>query len=302
MLRIGLIGCDSSHSVAFSQRFNHVGVDERLWVEGARAVAAVPGTSEIGPERIAGHVEKLRELGIAILERPEELIGQVDAAMITATDGNVHRALAEPLLAAGLPLFVGKPFANSTADASAIVAAARASGSPLTSASALRYCPELLDVRARADQIGAVLGVDAHTPGPLHPRNPGLLHYGVHGVEMVYALMGTGCRSVRTVFEEGSEIVVGRWADGRLGTVRANRQGSYAYGFTCFGERAVAPAQIDLSRLYSDMLRVVVEMFQSGSWPLSPAELVEPIAFMVAAQRSKESGGAEVSLAGVPEV
>src|SRR3954469_4959404 len=98
MLRIGLIGCDSSHSVAFTQRFNQVGVDERLWVEGARAVAAVPGTSEIGPERIAGHVEKLRELGIAILARPEELIGQVDAAMITATDGNVHRALAEPLL------------------------------------------------------------------------------------------------------------------------------------------------------------------------------------------------------------
>jgi predicted dehydrogenase len=283
--------------VAFTQRLNRIGVDESLWVDGARVVAAVPGTSLVSPERVPGFVEQLRGWGIAIVERPEELIGQIDAVMVTSVDGSVHRERARPFIEAGLPLFLDKPFACSLADASAIVGAARARGVALTSASALRYCPELLDVRRRGEQIGAVVGVDAFTPGSLHPRNPGLFHYGVHGVEMVYALMGTGCRSVRTVFEEGGEVTVGRWADGRLGTVRASRRGSYALGFTCFAEREVAAAVIDSKRLYSDMLRVAVEMFQTGRWPLTAAELLEPVAFMEAALRSRERGGEEVGLA-----
>jgi virulence factor len=296
VLRVGLVGCDTSHAVAFTERLNHLGIDERLWVEGARVVAAVPGTSLVSPERIPGFVEQLRGWGVAILERPAELIGQVDAVMLTTADGNVHRELVRPFLEAGLPLFVDKPFACSLDDAWAIVEAARRRGVALTSASALRYCPELIDVQGRAEEIGAVVGVDAYTPGPLHPRNPGLFHYGVHGVEMVYALMGTGCQAVQSVFEEGGEVVVGRWADGRLGTVRATRRGSYAFGFTCFGERGVVPVAVDSKRLYSDMLRVVVEMFQSRRWPLTADELVEPIAFMEAALLSREREGEEVPL------
>src|SRR5205814_9474972 len=115
-----------------------------------------------------------------------------------------------PLIDAGRPTFVDKPFACSLADARALVEAAQKKGVPLTSASALRYCPEILDLGRRTEELGPVVGVDAYTPGVLHPRNPGLFHYGVHGVEMLYALMGTGCRSVRTALAEAGEVVVGR--------------------------------------------------------------------------------------------
>jgi predicted dehydrogenase len=304
MVNIGLVDCDTSHVVAFTERLNHVGIGQEHWVEGGRVVAAVPGSSAIGPERIAGHVEKLRGYGIEILDRPEELLAPVkeqpiDAVMIEAADSTLHLKRAMPFVEAGLPLFVDKPFAPSLAEARRMVQAAQRRGVALTSASALRYCPEVVDVQRRAVELGPVLGVDAYTPATLHPRNPGLLHYGVHGVEMVYALMGTGCRSVRCVFEEGAEVVVGRWADGRLGTVRGTRRGSYAMGFTCFCEKGVAPAQVNVPRLYRDLLVVVVEMFRTGRWPLGPEELLEPIAFQEAALRSKERGGDEVALAGV---
>lgn len=295
-LRIGLVDCDTSHVVAFTQRLNHLDVDERLRVDGATVVAAVPGSSAVSPERIPGFVERLRGWGIAILDRPEELVGRVDAVMLTSVDGSVHLERARPLIEAGLPLFVDKPFACSLADARAIVEAAERKGVPLTSASALRYAPELLDVQRRQAELGPVLGVDAYTPGSLHQRNPGLFHYGVHGVEMAYALMGTGCRSVRCVVEDGADVTVGRWADGRLATVRTTRQGSYALGFTAFCERGVVPAVVDSKALYSDMLRVAVEMFRTGQWPLSPAELLEPVAFMEAALRSRELGGDESEL------
>jgi predicted dehydrogenase len=297
MVNIGLVDCDTSHVVAFTQRLNQVGIGPEHWVEGGRVVAAVPGTSEVWPERIAGHVETLRGYGVEIVERPEQLLGKVDAVMVESVDSQVHLERARPFVEAGLPLFVDKPFAPSLDEARRLVDLAERRGVPLLSASALRYCPEVLEVQGRAAELGPVLGVDAYTPAPLHPRNPGLLHYGVHGVETVYALMGTGCRSVRCVFEEAAELVVGRWADGRLGSVRGTRRGSYAMGFTCFCEQGVAPAQVAIGRLYRDLLVEVVAMFRSGRSPLGRAELLEPIAFQEAALRSKERRGEEVALA-----
>ncbi|MBI2941956.1 MAG: Gfo/Idh/MocA family oxidoreductase [Chloroflexi bacterium] len=296
MLRLGLIDCDTSHAVAFTQRLNHVGIAEEQWVHGAHVIAAVPGTSLISPERIPGHVEKLRELGVEIVDRPEQLLGRVDAVLVESQDGSVHLERALPLVEAGLPLFIDKPFTTSTADARRLVEAARARGVPLTSASALRYALEVQEVLRRSEEVGRILGADTYGPATLHPRNPGLFHYGVHAVEMLYALLGTGCQSVRCVWEEGAEVAIGRWGDGRLGVVRGTRRGAYAFGFTAFGEKRVVPAAIDSRYYYRELLRVVVAMLETGRWPLSPAELVEPVAFQEAALHSTARGGEEVSL------
>ena len=70
------------------------------------------------------------------------------------------------------------------------------------------------EVLQQRETVGSVLGVDVYTPASTHPRNPGLFHYAVHGVEMMYALMGTGCRQVRCVTKEGVDVAVGEWGDG----------------------------------------------------------------------------------------
>ena len=194
MLQLGLVDFDTSHVVAFTQRLNHVGIDQEQWVDGARVVMGCPGTSLVSPERIPGFTAQLREYGVQIVADPVEMIGQIDAVMIESVDGNVHmRAL--PFIEAGIPTFVDKPFTTSTHDARTLVATAQRAGVPLMSASALRYTPEVLDVQQRQAELGDVVGCDATTPALLHPRNPGLFHYGVHGVEMIYALMGGGCVS-----------------------------------------------------------------------------------------------------------
>jgi len=297
MLRLGIVSCDTSHVVQFTMRLNHVGIAEDQWVDGARIVAAVPGTSLVSPERIPGFVQQLRDYGVEILERPADLLGRVDAALVEANDGSIHAELAVPIVEAGLPVFVDKPLATSVADARRIVDAARARGVALTSASSLRYALEVQDVQRRRDELGGVLGADAYTPASLHPRNPGLFHYGVHGVEMLYALMGTGCQSVRCVREEGAEVVVGKWHDGRLGTVRGVRSGAHSFGFTAFCEQAVVPVAVDQRYIYRELLEVVVGMFETGRWPLTAEQLVEPVAFQEAAYQSAQRGGEEVRLA-----
>ncbi len=296
MIRIGLIDCDTSHVVAFTQRLNHVDIAEEQWVDGARVVAAVPGASLITPERIDRHVQQLRAYGIDIVERSDDLLGRIDAALIESVDGSVHVERALPFVEAGIPTFVDKPLTTSTSDARRLIEAAREREVPLTSASALRYALEVQDVQRRRQELGAVLGVDSYGPASLHPRNPGLFHYGVHGVEMLYALMGTGCASVRCAYQDGAEVVVGRWQDGRLGTVRGTRRGAYAFGFTAFCENHVVQAAVDGRYYYRELLKVIVRMLETKKWPLSPEELFEPIAFQEAALQSARHDGEDVPL------
>ena len=49
----------------------------------------------------------------------------------------------------------------------------------------------------------------------IEPHHPDLFWYGIHGCEILFTIMGPGCK---TVTREGPEKVVGVWSDGRTGT------------------------------------------------------------------------------------
>ncbi|HEX5414373.1 MAG TPA: Gfo/Idh/MocA family oxidoreductase [Chloroflexota bacterium] len=296
MIRLGIVDCDTSHVVAFTQRLNHKGIAEDQWVDDAQIVAAVPGVSQIYPDRLPGFVQQLRDLGVEILSDPTELLGKVDAVLVESNEGGVHRSRALPFLEAGIPVFVDKPFATTTADARRLVEVAQASGASLLSASALRFAPEIQEIQSRGAELGPILGADTCTPCSLNARNPGLFHYGVHGVEMLYALMGPGCEAVRTIWQEGTEVVIGRWADGRLGTVRGTRMGVYAFAFTVFAEKGVVQRTVDGRYFYRELGKQIVETLSKRVWPVAPAELVEVVAFQEAALHSQQNGGVEVLL------
>ncbi len=296
-IRIGLVDCDTSHCVAFTQRLNHLDVGEDQWVDGAKIVAAYPGTSEMSPERIPGFTQQLREYGVTIVEAATDLIGQVDAVMIESLQGSVHVERARPFLEAGLPLFVDKPFACSVADARTLLAEAERRGLLLWSSSSLRFAPEVQALRASADEIGPVTGVSVHGPASLAPGNPGLFHYGVHAVQVMYQLMGRGCETVRLTSNADGDVAVGQWSDGRFGVFRGLRRGAAPYGVTVFGEKQVATTAIGTTDIYRELLKRIVAAFQSGKAPLAPADMLEVVAFQEAALHSLEQGGREVRLA-----
>lgn len=294
-LRLGILGCDTSHAVEFTRRLNHRDVAPEQQVDGATVVAAWPGTSEIAPDRLPQYVQTLRAMDIAIVDQPADLTAhRVDAVLLEAQQGSSHAALALPFLRAGLPVFVDKPFACSTADAAVMVEAAAKAGVPLLSASSLRFARE---VTAAVAEVGRAAGAQTYTPAALHAGNPGLFHYGVHGVEMLYALMGPGCKTVRCVSTEAADDVLGTWADGRFGGVRGLRAGAHGYGFSLFGERAVRTASVGTAWIYYELLKVVVATLSRATpSPVSPVELVEAVAFQESALRSASAGGEPVQV------
>ncbi len=296
MIRIGLVDFDTSHVVEFTKRFNHVDIAEDQWVEGARVVAGVPGRSEISPERIPEYTAKMKEYGVPILDDPADLFGKIDAVMIESVDGSVHLERARPFLERGIPMFVDKPFACSLADAKALVDLADRTHTPLFTSSSLRYAPEVVAARSDPKETGAIIGAHTYGPAPTHPRNPGLFHYGIHPVEMLYALMGPGCRRVVGLSTAGGEVATGEWADGRVASVRGLRDGKADYGFTIYGSTAVKTYGVGTQFIYRELLKRVVTMFETRKPPFDVRESLELVAFIEAANRSGSTGGQPVEI------
>ena len=204
MIRLGIVDFDTSHVVAFTQRLNHLDAGEDQWIDGAKIVVGCPGTSLMSPERVQGFTEQMESYGVPLVEDPTEMIGQIDGVLIESVDGSVHYDRAKPFLEAGLPMFIDKPFTCSLKHAKAIAGLAEKNNVPVFSASSLRYGVEVQELREQENEVGKVVGVDAYSPGSVHPRNPGLFNYGIHGLETLYALMGTGCTSVWAVRDRKS--------------------------------------------------------------------------------------------------
>ncbi|MBC8230795.1 Gfo/Idh/MocA family oxidoreductase, partial [bacterium] len=292
----GIVDFDTSHVVAFTQRLNYIGVPEEQCVDGAKIVVGCPGESIMSPERIPEYTRTMSEFGVELVDKPEDIIGKVDGVLVESVDGSVHYERAKPFIEAGLPTYIDKPFACSLKDAKALVELGEKKGVPLFSSSSLRYALEVVALKEKEGEIGKVVGADTYSPASLHPRNPGLFNYGIHAVEPLYALMGPGCASVRSVSTEGVDVVTGLWKDGRVGTVRGIRAGSGGFGFTAFCEKSIQSATINAGYIYRELLKRIVEMFQTGKPPVDILETVEIVAFIEAANQSAKQGGEKVLL------
>lgn len=296
MLKLGILDFDTSHAVEFTKRLSHQDIDKEQWVDGAAVVIGCPGTSKVSPERIAGFTAAMKKLGVKLVDDPAEMIGKVDGMLIESVDGSVHWDRAKPFLDAGIPCFVDKPFACSLADAKKIAELAEKKKLPLFSSSALRYAPDVV-AYTKAVKPGKLLGAMTYGPASEYDRNPGLFHYGIHAVEMLYTLMGPGCKRVTNTKEKGTDVVTGTWADGRIGTVRGIRAGKADFGFVAFAEKAVTAVTVGTKDIYRELLKKVVELFATGKSPLDIRETLEIVAFIEAANKSGANHGAGETVA-----
>ncbi|HEV3119573.1 MAG TPA: Gfo/Idh/MocA family oxidoreductase [Gemmataceae bacterium] len=297
-LKAGIIGLDTSHVTAFAGLLNKPGA--RGVLAEVRIVAAYPGGSQDIPssrDRVEGYTKELRDkYGVAIVDSIDALLQKVDVVFLESVDGRPHLEQARPVFKARKPVFIDKPVAGSLADAIEIFRLARESNTPCFSSSSLRFSSGILGMRNNA-KLGAVLGCDAYGPCPLEEHHPDLFWYGIHGVESLFTIMGTGCVSVTRVHTKGTDYVIGTWKDGRVGTFRGIRAGKDNYGAMVFGAKGMAP-----SGGYGGYEPLVVEIckfFKTGQPPVSAEETIEIFAFMEAADESKRQGGAAVTLESV---
>ena len=295
-IRVGVIGLDTSHSPAFAKLLNNPDATGEL--AGFDVVAAYPkGSADIesSVSRIPKYTQQFRDMGVEIVDSIDELLEQVDVVLLETNDGRPHYQQALQVIQAGKPLFVDKPVAASLVDAVKIYDAAAEYNVPVFSSSSLRYYGFADSIANGA--AGDVVEANTWSPAPIEITHPDLYWYGIHGVEMLFTAMGTGCETVIRASSDGSDVVTGIWSDGRIGTFRGLRQAQRGYGGTVFGTEKV----MDMGGYngYEPLVREIATFFKTGQAPVSPEETLEIYAFMTAADLSKRLNGQPVNLQAV---
>jgi predicted dehydrogenase len=147
-LRVGIIGLDTSHVVAFTKGIKKEDAPEIL--NTLDIVAGYPGGSADIPDsadRVEKFTEQLRDMGVEIVGSIDELLMKVDAVLLESVDGRPHLAQARPVIKAGKPLFIDKPVAGTLADAIEIFDLAAQAKVPVFSSSSLRFSPGIQGMR-----------------------------------------------------------------------------------------------------------------------------------------------------------
>ena len=292
-IRIGIVGTDTSHVIAFTRVLNDPAAKNHI--PGARIVAAYKGGSpdvESSRTRVEGFAQELAaKWNVEIVPDIPALCRKVDAVLLESVDGRTHLAQARQIIAARKPLFIDKPLAATLEDAREIARLAKEAGVPWFSSSSLRWS-EIVTTMKASDATA----VTTWGPGPFEEHHYlELGWYAIHPIEMLFALMGTGCEEVTRVSGATLDTITCRWKDGRLGTVNALRPYG-PYGAVVFRGKEARTPPAKAASDYVPMLREIVKFFETGKPPVPNEETLEIFAFMDAAQRSKEAGGKPMRL------
>lgn len=283
MLRIGMLGADNFHALAFSKLANlpprqgGSGLPVRvtmLWGESPERAAMVAGEADI-PQ---------------IVDDPSQMLGQVDAVMVVLRHGAQHCAAALPFLRAGAAVWVDKPFTIDPGEAQALVAAARAQGAVLAGGSTCKYCPDVLWLKDRYQALladGGVISAGLNFPGEIDSPYGGLYFYGGHTAEILTTVFGPNLCSIKADLTAGNVTALFKYE--QLGVCVNFAQVSQFYA-TLYSPKEVVVRPIDISTIYRQGFEKFVRGALSGIPPEPYETLLRPVQILNALVQAAETG------------
>ena len=293
--RIGIIGLDTSHSIAFTKYLNDKASLEPEVLRYEVVIAYPYGTQTIesAASRIPKYIDEIQNYGVKIAGSSEQVISQSDLIFIETNDGRMHCEQALEVFKSGKKVYIDKPLGSTLGETIAIFRLAEKYGTKTFSSSSIRFAKQNQDLRNGV--YGDVKGADIFSPHHPEPTHPDFGYYGIHGVEGLFTVMGTGCQEVTRIHSSEGDICVGVWEDGRLGTFRAITTGPNIYGGTAITskKKAVPAGNYDG---YKPLVKAIINFYETGNLPVSPEETIEIFTFMKASNMSLKQGGKPVKM------
>src|SRR5690554_571918 len=290
-IKVGMVGL-SVHSAAFSQILNDP--EKKLDLAGCTVVALYhpKGNPDVDftEEQLSKFEADIKKVGVRIATSMKEMLDMVDVVMIETNDGRPHLEEVLPALKAGKTVFVDKPVAATLSQVLQLYQKAAEYNVPVFTSSALRYVENANRINKEE-----VLSAFTYSPAALEKSHTDLFWYGIHGVELLYTVMGAGCREVmQAQHTENEDLVIGYWNNNRTGTFRGIRSGRGGFGGTVFMKNDIVT--LDPFTGYRSLVVNIVDFFKTNIPPVPVEETIEIYTFMEAAQESVRLGGIKVSL------
>ena len=285
--RIGIIGLDTSHTVAFTTLMQgDVPPEQRI--EGLKVVKALrfpsPFQDKAGQD---GRQEELEGLGVCMAGSVAELASGVDALFLEINDPALHLAYFEQVAGLGLPVFVDKPWSADLTEGRRMAQIAAAHRTNVWSSSSLRFMRAL----TAAQESLPTPPMFCNVFGALGKAAAGsdVVWYGVHVTEMLVALMGVGARTVSALAGDAGIVAVVGYDDNRRAVAEYNR-GSWQYGGRLQAGSTVRFFDSGGDVLYYNLLVRIKAWLDSGVPPVSLDETLEVQAIMGAIEAALAAG------------
>jgi predicted dehydrogenase len=287
MIRIGLVGAASSHADIFSRLLN---VEQ---IAGDRArIASIWSVSDPDRTREVAAAGQIPEIATSL----HKLVDQVDAAIIADRHGDLHAEHALPFLLNGKPVFVDKPLAIDLTDARRMLTAAKRANAAITSFSALSVAPGT-EALKRAE-LGTIRLAQLAGPCDFGSPHGGPFFYATHLIELALALLGEGVAGLQSTRAGDTVVVDAIWEDDRIATLGFFRDAAYTFHASLFGTGGSLSRDVEIDNApYASVLRIALEMFETGRNPLDSRHLLLPIVMTHAIIQSLRQDGGWVDVA-----
>ena len=273
MFRIGIIGTENSHAAAFMGIFKN---------DPAYADMKVVCVGGMYPE---SNEALQKEYGVEILNTPEEMIGKVDAAMITCRDGKYHAGYAKKFIEAGIPVFVDKPFTVDGQEARELIELAKAKKVPLVGGSAVKSAYDIVMLKTKVEEENAqVKGGSMVAPLSMHNEYSGFYFYSSHLAEMCLNTFGYNPKAV-TAIECNDNVTAMVEYDGFTVSLLFS-EGAYQYFGQVVRADGIYARNIDISIIYRHECEEFATMLREGKMAHTYEQLAQPVFLLNAIYKS----------------
>lgn len=267
-MKIGIIGSDNSHAGAFSKAIN---IDKLTGQDIQVSHIWGMNANETKLKASEGNIPY-------IVQKPEEMLKQVDAIMIVLRHGGLHLEYAKPFLEAGIPVFIDKPLSCSTVDARKILEFADKKEVPLTSFSMVRYDSAIQNLKQNLPGIGKTWTGDvAGVITPNVNEYGGMIFYGIHTTELMLEIFGYGVEKIYATHQNENTIAIASYQNAVV-TMHFMGQSSYLFSVTVHGKEKSLYQPADAGDYLQQSLKRIIHLFQTGETDLHTFRLFEPVA------------------------
>ena len=279
MFRVGIIGSENSHALAFARIFNRMKKYDDI------RVVAIYGEDEAASLKIH------EECGVEMMT-PADLLGKVDAIMVTSRTGKFHVPSVRPFIEAGIPALIDKPIANCGKEAEEIIAFAREKGAPVMGGSSTKAVPNTLELKAIADAAkaeGKLLGGHVFAPVSMTNDYGNFYFYSSHLAEIALTIFGYDPVAVQATRTATGVAGVLEYKDYAI--TFSYTEGAYQYGATVLTKDGPTQKPIDISGCYAVEVAHFVTMLHTGEVPQDDHDIYFPVKVLNAIEKAFTEGG-----------
>lgn len=277
-MNIGIVGAENSHAVSVAKLIN---VEKAF--KGVR-VTHLWGEKDEFSQKTAegGQIPN-------VVAKPTDMLGKVDGVMIDHRDGKFHIAAARPFVKAGFPVFVDKPMCRSLAEAKAFLKFRKACRAPVCTMSSIYYHQDMPATAKKLKALGRLRLLRLSGPGDWQSQWGGIWFYGIHQVELMVHLLGTGAREV-SMSKNGKDCTaVVAYPEGLTVAMNFLVEAPYQFRIQAIGHDGSLDFCMghDPKTLHCTT-KIFTTMFRTKKEPFTDERMLAPIAILEAMEKSLE--------------